>query len=52
MLEQGQRYNSPMLATNVLHQVIQAASQMGLAGQDSVAFIEVLRAMAGLPRRA
>ncbi|MEK6711816.1 MAG: NAD(P)-dependent oxidoreductase [Nitrospinota bacterium] len=51
MLEQGQRYNAPLLATNVLHQVVQAACQMGLAGQDPVAFIEVLRTMAGLPRR-
>ncbi|HBK81924.1 MAG TPA: hypothetical protein DDZ83_20015 [Nitrospinae bacterium] len=51
MLEQGQRFGSPMLLTNVWSQVAQAAYQAGLAEKDSVAFYEVLRGMAGLEQR-
>jgi 3-hydroxyisobutyrate dehydrogenase-like beta-hydroxyacid dehydrogenase len=51
MLEQGSRVGSPMLMTSLWSQVLQAASEQGLAERDSVAFIEVLREMAGLPRR-
>jgi 3-hydroxyisobutyrate dehydrogenase-like beta-hydroxyacid dehydrogenase len=51
MLEQGSRVGSPMLVTSLWSQVLQAASEQGLAERDSVAFIEVLREMAGLPRR-
>ena len=52
MLEQGSRFGSPMLMTSICSQILQAASAKGLAEQDTVAFIEVLREMAGLPRRA
>jgi len=51
MLEEGSRLGAPMLLTSLWSQVVQAASQRGLAERDSVAFIEVLREMAGLPRR-
>lgn len=50
-LEQGTRLGAPMLVTSLWTQLQQAASQQGLAELDSVAFIEVLRSMAGLPRR-
>lgn len=52
MIEQGQRYNSPMLMIGVWSQLAQTACQRGLADKDTVAIIEVLREMAGLPRRA
>ncbi|MEK6712533.1 MAG: NAD(P)-dependent oxidoreductase, partial [Nitrospinota bacterium] len=52
MLEQGQRYNSPMLMIGVWSQLAQAAYQHGLADKDTVSIFEVLREMAGLPRRA
>ena len=52
MLEQGQRFGSPMLVTSVWSQVAQAAYNKGLAEKDSVAFYEVLREMAGLDNRA
>ena len=51
-LEQGTRLGAPMLVTSLWTQLQQAAYQQGLAEQDSTAFIEVLRAMAGLPKRA
>ncbi|MBI3129405.1 MAG: NAD(P)-dependent oxidoreductase [Candidatus Tectomicrobia bacterium] len=51
MLEQGQKYGSPMLMTGVWSQLAQAAYQRGLADKDSVSVFEVLREMAGLPRR-
>jgi 3-hydroxyisobutyrate dehydrogenase-like beta-hydroxyacid dehydrogenase len=51
MLEQGQRFGSPMMVTSVWSQVAQAAYNKGLAEQDSVAFYEVLREMAGLENR-
>ncbi len=51
MLEEGSRLGAPMLLTSLWSQVVQAASEQGLAERDSVAFIEVLREMAGLPRR-
>lgn len=52
MLEQGSRFGSPMLLTSLWSQVLQAAEQSGLAERDTVAFIELLRELAGLPRRA
>jgi 3-hydroxyisobutyrate dehydrogenase-like beta-hydroxyacid dehydrogenase len=52
MIEQGQRYNAPMLMISVWSQLAQAAYQRGLADRDSVAVVEVLREMAGLTRRA
>ncbi len=50
-LEQGTRLGAPMLVTSLWTQLQQAAYQQGLAEMDSVAFIEVLRSMAGLSRR-
>jgi 3-hydroxyisobutyrate dehydrogenase-like beta-hydroxyacid dehydrogenase len=50
-LEQGTRLGAPMLVTSLWTQLQQAAYQQGLAEMDSTAFIEVLRGMAGLPKR-
>jgi 3-hydroxyisobutyrate dehydrogenase-like beta-hydroxyacid dehydrogenase len=50
-LEQGSRYGAPMLIGTLWAQLQQAAYQHGLADQDSSAFIEVLRMLAGLERR-
>lgn len=50
-LEQGARLGAPMLVTSLWTQLQQAAYQQGLADVDSSAFIEVLRGMAGLPKR-
>jgi 3-hydroxyisobutyrate dehydrogenase-like beta-hydroxyacid dehydrogenase len=50
-LEQGTRLGAPMLLTSLWTQLQQAAYQQGLADQDSTAFIEVLRALAGLSPR-
>lgn len=49
MLEQGRRYGAPLLVTSVWMNLVQAGCQMGLEGQDPIAFYEVLRQMAGLP---
>src|SRR5262245_15797057 len=51
-LEQGARLGAPMLVTTLWTQLQQAAYQQGLADMDSTAFIEVLRTLGGLPRRA
>jgi len=51
-LEQGQRFGAPMPLASLWTQLQQAAYQQGLGDMDSVAFIEVLRLMAGLPKRA
>ena len=50
-LEQGSRVGAPMLVASLWTQLQQAAYQQGLADNDSVAFIEILRLMAGLPQR-
>lgn len=50
-LEQGARLGAPMMVTSLWAQLEQAAYQQGLADLDSSAFIEVLRGMAGLPKR-
>lgn len=50
-LEQGARVGAPMLVASLWTQLQQAAYQQGLADNDSVAFIEVLRLMAGMPKR-
>ena len=50
-LEQGARVGAPMLVASLWTQLQQAAYQQGLAEDDSVAFIEVLRLMAGMPKR-
>jgi 3-hydroxyisobutyrate dehydrogenase-like beta-hydroxyacid dehydrogenase len=51
MLEQGQRLGAPMLLTSVMSQVFQAAYEKGYGEKDTVAFIEILRGMAGLEER-
>lgn len=50
-LEQGTRLGAPMLVTSLWTQLQQAADQQGLAEADSAVFIELLRGMAGLPKR-
>jgi 3-hydroxyisobutyrate dehydrogenase-like beta-hydroxyacid dehydrogenase len=50
-LEQGARLGAPMLIGSLWTQLQQAAYNQGLADVDSSAFIEVLRGMAGLPKR-
>ena len=50
-LEQGSRFGSPMLITSLWAQIQQAAYEKGLGDYDSVAYFEVLRELAGLPRR-
>jgi hypothetical protein len=49
--EQGSRVGSPMLITSLWAQNQQAAYEKGLGDFDSVAYFEVLRELAGLPRR-
>ena len=51
MIEQGQRFGSPMLMTSIWSQLAQNAYENGHAERDSVAVFEVLRKMAGLPER-
>ena len=50
-MEQGMRLGAPMFVGSLWTQIQQAAYQQGLADMDSVAFIEVLRGLAGLPKR-
>ncbi len=50
-LEQGARLGAPMLVASLWTQLEQAAYQQGLGDLDSSSFIEVLRGLAGLPRR-
>jgi 3-hydroxyisobutyrate dehydrogenase-like beta-hydroxyacid dehydrogenase len=50
-LEQGARFGSPMLVGGLWAQLEQAAYQQGFSELDSSAFIEVLRGLAGLPKR-
>ena len=51
MLEQGQRLGAPMPLASVWSQILQAAYERGYGEKDTVAFIEILRAMAGLEAR-
>ena len=50
-LEQGARLGTPMLVGTLWAQLEQAAYQQGFGELDSSAFIEVLRGLAGLPKR-
>lgn len=50
-LDQGSRFGAPMLITSLWAQIQQAAFQKGLGDYDSVAYFEVLRELAGLPKR-
>jgi len=51
MSEEGQRVGAPLPLTNIHSQVLQAAYEKGYGEKDTVAFIEVLRGMAGLDER-
>jgi 3-hydroxyisobutyrate dehydrogenase-like beta-hydroxyacid dehydrogenase len=51
MIEQGQRLGAPMLLTNIWSQLLQTAYEKGYAEKDSIAYIEILRGMAGLNER-
>ncbi len=51
MLEQGQRLGAPLLMTNIWSQVLQMAYEKGYGEKDTVAFIEILRGLAGLEER-
>ena len=51
MLEQGQKFGSPMLITNIWSQLMQAAEETGYGEMDVTSFIEILRAIAGLSTR-
>jgi 3-hydroxyisobutyrate dehydrogenase len=50
-LEQGARLGAPMLVASLWTQLQQSGYEQGLGEHDSVAFIEVLRQLAGLPKR-
>ncbi len=50
-LEQATRVGAPMLLGSLWTQLQQAAYEQGMGELDSVAFIEILRALAGLPQR-
>lgn len=49
ILEQGRRFNVPMLLSSVHQQVLQAGELGGLGDADNAAAIEVLRRWAGIP---
>jgi 3-hydroxyisobutyrate dehydrogenase-like beta-hydroxyacid dehydrogenase len=49
IIEQGQRYGTPMLLSAVHQQVLQAGELGGLGDADNAAAIEVLRRWAGIP---
>ena len=51
MLEQGQRFGVPMFLTGIYAQIAQIGAQIGYAESDPASIVEVLRGMAGLPRR-
>ena len=51
MLEQGQRFGTPMFLTSMHAHIVQIGVQMGLAELDPSSVIEVLRGMSGLPLR-
>jgi len=51
MLEQGQKFGSPMLMTNIWSQLMQASEEAGYGGKDVTSFIEILRGMAGFKSR-
>ena len=51
MLEQGRRLNSPLFVTSLYAQLAQMGVAKGYADFDPACIIELLREMAGLPRR-
>lgn len=52
MLEQGRRLNSPLFVASLYAQIAQMGVAKGYADSDPACIIELLREMAGLPRRA
>jgi 2-hydroxy-3-oxopropionate reductase len=51
MIEESQKVGAPVFLTSVFSQILQAAYEKGYGEKDSVAFIEILRGMAGLEER-
>ena len=51
ILEQGKQFGAPLLLTNIWSQLVQAAYEKGYAEKDSIAYVEILRGMAGLTER-
>lgn len=52
MLEQGKAYGTPMMLTSTYSQMTQSAARMMGSDQDYSSFIELLREMSGMERRA
>ena len=52
MLEQGRQYGSPLLLTSLYSQLLNVASDRLDPALDSSVVYEILRELAGLPRRA
>jgi 3-hydroxyisobutyrate dehydrogenase-like beta-hydroxyacid dehydrogenase len=51
MLAEGQRVGAPLPLTSIYTQILQAAYEKGYGEKDTVAFIEILRGLAGLDER-
>ena len=51
MLEQGQKYGTPMFLTSIYAHVVQIGNQLGYGDFDPACIIEVFRQMAGLAPR-
>jgi 2-hydroxy-3-oxopropionate reductase len=51
MLEQGQRFGTPMFLASIYAHIVQIGVQTGFAELDPSSVIEVLRGMSGLPVR-
>ncbi len=52
MLEQGKAYGTPMMLTSTYSQMTQSAARIMGSDQDYSSFIELLREMSGMERRA
>jgi len=51
VLEMGHKLGVPLLMTALFSQIVEAAYAKGYREKDTVAFIEVLRGLAGLAER-
>ncbi len=51
MIAEGQRVGAPLPVTSLYTQILQAAYEKGYGEKDTVAFIEILRGLAGLEER-
>ncbi|MDP6483097.1 MAG: NAD-binding protein, partial [Nitrospinota bacterium] len=51
ILEQGRSLGVPLFTTSLYSQIAQIGAETGYADLDPAALVEVLREMAGLPRR-